>query len=141
MKQFRSIAFFVLLSFVTMLQSCRKETEPRPLADINQLAGKWTNLNNTNEFVFDPSTRSGTYTRVAPNANGFKVGDVTLKNVEATDEKTFRGEMLYRGTDGYFLYTDITFTLKDDRISYAAYLGTLGLINVSGQKGEFKRAN
>ncbi len=124
-----------------MLQSCKKEAEPRPLADINRLAGKWINLNNTYEFVFDPSTRSGTYTKVAPNANGFKIGDVTLKNVEATDEKTFRGEMLYRGTAGYFLYADIIFTLKDDKISYAAYLGSLGSIDVSGQKGQFKRAD
>ncbi len=141
MKQFKTIIFLAFLGSSAIFQSCRKEAEPRPLADINQLAGKWTNLNNTNEFVFDPSSRSGTYTRVAPNANGFKAGDVTLKNVEATDEKTFRGEMLYRGTDGYFLYVDITFTLKDDKISYAAHLGTLGSINVSGQKGEFKRVN
>ncbi len=141
MKQFKSIVFLALLSFVTILQSCKKEAEPRPLADINLLAGKWANVNNTNEFVFDPSTRAGTYTRVAPNANGFKAGDVALKNVEAIDEKTFRGEMLYRGTDGFFLYVDITFILKDDKVSYAAHLGSLGSINVSGQKGEFKRVN
>lgn len=141
MKQFKTIVFLAFLGFTATLQSCKKETEPRPLADIKLLAGNWVNSNNTNEFVFDPSTRSGTYTKVAPNANGFKVGDTTLKNVEAIDEKTFRGEMLFRGTDGFFLYVDITFTLKDDKISYTAYLGSLGSIDVSGQKGEFKRIN
>lgn len=140
MKKTKTLALLLVLT-AAALQSCKKETEPRPLADINLLAGTWINVSNTNEFVFDPSTRSGTYTRVAPNANGFKAGDITLKNVEAIDEKTFRGEMLYRGTDGFFLYVDITFILQDDKISYAAHLGSLGSINVSGQNGEFKRVN
>ncbi len=132
----------LLALLLAQLTACKTQTEPRPLADLNALQGRWASLTEIGfEFEFDPATRSAKYTKVITgNRYGFKVGDVTLKNVEAVDETTYRGELLYRSGSGYFVFADVKFNLAGDEWIYTSDAGSIsGSLTVSGQTGKLKR--
>ena len=137
MKILRTL--LLCLSLLVTFQSCKTEFEPRPLVDINTLAGKWASAGY--EFAFDPATHSGLFTKVpAGNAFGFKVGDVRFKNVEAVDATTFRGESLYRSASGYYLFADIKITVSGDVLTYTSDAGrSNSSLAVTGQTGTYNR--
>ncbi len=133
----------LLLASLLFAMGCKKEADVRPLADINLLTGRWVSINNPNyEIEFNPNTRQGIYTKVlSGNIYGSKVGDITWKNLEAVDTKTFKGEGLYRGTAGYFLYAEMSLQINGDIINHVSYLGSTGGLTVSGQTNQYKRVN
>lgn len=139
MKHKTNLAFLALISALAMLQSCKKETEPRPLADINVLAGKWVS-NIGMEIDINPATRQGILTKIPANDQyGRKIGDVQYKNLEAVDATTFRGETRFSSTSGYHLFTDVTVTVENDIMRTVSNVGSLGALSVTGQLGELKR--
>ncbi len=130
----------LLTLLLAQLAACKTKIEPRPLADLNALKGRWASLTDSGfEFEFDPATRSAKYTKVPTgNPYGFKVGDVTLKNVEAINETTYRGELLFRSA-AYFVFADVKFNLAGDEWIYTSDIGTLGSLSVTEQTGKLKR--
>jgi hypothetical protein len=139
MKHILNFSFLVVSSALLMLAGCKKEAEPRPLADISILSGKW--ISNTGmEVDINSATRQGVLTKIPANdVYGRKIGDVQYKNIEAVDANTFRGETRFTSTTGYHLFTDVKITVENDVMFTVSNVGSLGAISVTGQMGQLKR--
>jgi hypothetical protein len=137
----------ILLTALTLLlfaSGCRKEADPRPMADLNLLKGRWSSTGNAGPdnsvMEFDPATRSSTWIQMTTNQVGFKVGDPNLRNVEAVDERTWRGELMYRSASGYRYFADVRLKLENNELVYTSDAGvTTGNLTVSGQTGKWRR--
>jgi hypothetical protein len=137
-----------LLTILMFALGCKTKYEPRPLADTKLLAGKWERLTRTGtpdgyQMEIDPVAQTGTYIKVPSNFTGIKVGDLTWRNIIPVDASSFRAEMKYRTTIGFYYYADGKITIQADTLTYSTYsgsnsTGSVGL-SVSNQIGKFRR--
>ena len=134
------------VAFVCLLSSCSTKTDVRPLADLNALKGRWAGIDNTGnttgyEIDIDPATQVAKFTKVDPyNIYYFTVGEIALKNIEAVDATTYRGETKYRFNLGFYYFADTKLTIVNNELTTVSDSDRIsGTSNITGQTTKYKR--
>jgi hypothetical protein len=132
-------AIYCILFALLGAGGCTTKTEPRPLADLNLLTGRWVSADGQYEYEISAAKRNAIFTKVPlNNAFGFKVGEESVRNIEAVDATAYRGETRFRGAAGFYVFADIKYQFNGEELTYTSDVGST-TITVTGQKGTLKR--
>ena len=130
-----------IVLFFVFVTGCKK-TEPEPLADIQQLNGRWKSDDFPVSVTIDFSAADTTAKIVTVAANSYfiRTGEVFWRNVVPTGANTFRLGQLTKSQSGYYAFIVGKATLTSaDRLDIV-YSGTTddnGQLKLDGKRATF----
>jgi hypothetical protein len=137
-RQVLTLGIVLLFALVT---ACKK-SEPEPLADIQQLNGRWKSDDFPVSVTIDFSAADTTAKIVTVTANNYSIrsGEVFWRNVVPTGSNTFRLGQLTKSQSGYYAFIAGKATLASaDRLDivYSGATDDNGQLKLDGKRATF----